>query len=310
MNILFMSTVDKADLWKQCLTAELPGINIYVYPDCPVAREDIDYVIAWKPPAGEIAKYPNIKAILSLGAGIDGITCDPDLPRNVPISRLVDRCLTQGMTEYVVYWVLHHHRRMDDYARMIAAREWDNYIQADTEQTPVGVLGLGELGGDAAKALSALNFDVLGWSRSAKSINGVTCLHGADGYDEIVSKCRMLVCLLPLTEDTRGILNADTFAGMPKDSVIINCARGGHLVDQDLLAALDSGHLAGAVLDVFHSEPPDPSHPFWAHPKVTMTPHMASLTVPQSAARYMADNIRRVERGEAPLNLIDLSKGY
>jgi len=310
MNILFISTVDKADLWKQCLTAELADINFYVFPDCPVANEDIDYVIAWKPPAGEIAKYPNLKAILSLGAGIDGITCDPELPRNVPISRLVDRCLTQGMTEYVVYWVLHHHRRMGDYARMMAAQEWDNYIQADTEQTPVGVLGLGELGGDAAKALSALNFDVMGWSRTPKTIDGVTCLDGADGFHDIVSKSRMLICLLPLTEDTQGILNADTFAGMPEGGVIINCARGGHLVDDDLIAALDSGQLSGAVLDVFHTEPPDMDHRFWSHPKVVMTPHMASLTVPQSAARYMAENIRRVERGDPPLNLIDLNKGY
>ena len=310
MNILFISSVDKADLWRQCLLAELPGINLFFFPDCPVAKEDVDYVIAWKPPAGEIAKYPNLKAILSLGAGIDGITCDPDLPRNVPISRLVDRCLTQGMTEYIVYWVLHHHRRMGDYADMIAARDWDNYVQADTEKTTVGVLGLGELGGDAATALSALHFDVKGWSRSPKSIEGVTCLHGDDGFDEIVSTSETLICLLPLTEDTKGILNADTFARMPAGGVVINCARGGHVVDEDLIAALDSGHLSAAVLDVFHQEPPNPDHPFWTHPNVSMTPHMASLTMPQSAARYMADNIRRVERGEVPLNLIDLAKGY
>ena len=310
MNILFISTVDKADLWKQCLLAELPEINLFFFPDCPVAKKDIDYIIAWKPPAGEIAKYPNLKAVLSLGAGVDGITCDPDLPRNVPISRLVDRCLTQGMTEYIVYWVLHHHRRMGDYANMIMAREWENYTQADTEQTTVGVLGLGELGGDAAKALSALHFDVLGWSRSPKSIGGVTCLDGSDGFAEIVAKSRILVCLLPLTDDTAGILNADIFAEMPAGGIVINCARGGHVVDEDLIAALDSGHLSAAVLDVFHFEPPEPDHPFWNHPKVSMTPHMASLTVPQSAARYMADNIRRVERGEAPLNLIDLTKGY
>jgi len=310
MNILFISSVDKADLWKQCLLAELPGINLYVFPDCPVAKQDIDYIIAWKPPAGEIAKYPNLKAILSLGAGIDGITCDPDLPRDVPIARLVDRCLTQGMTEYVVYWVLHHHRRMGDYAGMMMARQWENHAQADTEQTKVGVLGLGELGGDAAKTLSALHFNVLGWSRSPKSIEGVSCLHGAEGFDEIVSQSRILVCLLPLTDETTGILNADVFSRMPNDAIVINCARGGHVVDEDLIAALDSGNLSAAVLDVFHQEPPDPDHPFWTHPRVSMTPHMASLTVPQSAARYMAQNIRRVEGGESPLNLIDLSKGY
>jgi glyoxylate/hydroxypyruvate reductase A len=310
LNILFISSVDKADLWKQCMIAELPGINFYIWPDTAPSKQDIDYIVAWKPPAGEIAKYPNIKAILSLGAGIDGITCDPDLPRDVPISRLVDRCLTQGMTEYVIYWVLHHHRRMGDYAEMMASGGWEEYLQSDTETTTVGVLGLGELGGDAARALSALHFDVLGWSRSEKSIDGVTCLHGLDGFDEIVSRSSMLICLLPLTEQTAGILNSDTFAKMPKNSIIINCARGAHVVDEDLISALDSGHLAGAVLDVFHQEPLPKNHSYWTHPKVTMTPHMASLTVPQSAARYMADNIRRVERGEDPLNLIDLSKGY
>jgi glyoxylate/hydroxypyruvate reductase len=310
MNILFISGVDKADLWKQCLCAELPDINFFVFPDCPVGREEIDYIIAWKPPAGEIAKYPNIKAVLSLGAGVDGITCDPDLPLNVPISRLIDRCLTQGMTEYVVYWALHHHRRMGDYARMMKARQWDNYLQGDTEKTTVGVLGIGELGGDAAKALSALHFDVLGWSRSSKSIEGVTCLFGQQGFDEIVGKSRILICLLPLTDQTAGILDANVFSNMPQGSVIINCARGGHLVDEDLISALDSGQLSAAVLDVFHTEPPNQDHPFWEHPQIDMTPHMASLTVPQSAARYIADNIRRVERGEDPLNLIDLSKGY
>ena len=310
MNILFISSIDKADLWQQCLSAELPGIRFHIWPDCPVARDEIDYIIAWKPPAGEIRKYPNIKAILSLGAGIDGITCDPELPRDVPIARLVDRCLTEGMTEYVVYWVLHHHRRMGDYAGMMAAKEWDNYLQADTQTTTVGVLGLGELGGDAARALSALHFDVLGWSRTQKSIEGVTCLAGESGFDEIVAKSQTLICLLPLTEQTSSILNAGTFATMPEGGVVINCARGGHLVDDDLIAALDSGHLSAAVLDVFHTEPLAGDHPFWDHPKITMTPHMASLTVPQSAARYMADNIRRVEQGEKPLNLIDLSKGY
>jgi len=310
MNVLFVSTVDKAALWKQCLLAELPDINLFFHPDGPVANDQVDYAIAWKPPAGVLAKYPNLKAILSLGAGIDGIVCDPNLPQNVPISRLVDRCLTQGMTEYIIYWVLHYHRRMGDYADMIAAREWENFTQADTQQTTVGVLGLGELGGDAARALSALHFNVLGWSRSPKMIDGVTCLHGSDGFDEIVARSQTLICLLPLTAETEGILNADVFARMPAGSVVINCARGGHVVDEELLASLENGHLSRAVLDVFHHEPPDRTHPFWTHPKVTMTPHMASLTVPQSAARYMADNIRRVERGQPPLNVIDLNKGY
>jgi len=305
-----MSNVDKASLWKKFLKAELPDLNFQKWSEHTFAPEDVDYVLAWKPGAGEIAKFKNLKAILSLGAGIDGIVCDPELPKDVPVSRLVDRCLTQGMTEYIAYWVLHFHRRMGEYAASMADGNWVNYLQADTEERNIGILGLGELGSDAARALTAFNFRVSGWSRSPKSQDGVTSFHGADGLKNIVAESEILICLLPLTDETSGILNAGLFAGMPKGSVLINCARGAHLVDSDLIEALDTGHLSAAVLDVFHEEPPKPDHPFWDHPNVTMTPHMASLTVPSSAAIYIADNIRRVERGELPLNLIDLDKGY
>jgi len=310
LNIIFISGTDKDSIWKRCLEDELPGAHVYVYPDCPLAKKDIDYAVVWNPPAGELATYPGLKAILSLGAGIDGIVSDPGLPKDVPIIRLVDRCLTQGMTEYVLYWVLHFHRRMGEYAEMMAARRWDDFFQADTAKTKVGVLGLGELGSDAAKALSALNFQVAGWSRSAKSIDGVTCLHDAAGFAEVLSGSSILICLLPLTPQTEGILNAAAFAELPRGAVVVNCARGGHLIDADLLSALDSGQLSAAVLDVFHSEPLPQEHPFWAHPKIHMTPHMASLTTPQSAVLFLAENIRRIERGVPALSRIDLGRGY
>jgi len=310
MKLVFMSQVDKASLWEKHLKAELPELEFSIWPEGTENPDEVDYVLAWKPPAGEIAKFKNLKAILSLGAGVDGIVCDPDLPKNVPISRLVDRCLTQGMAEYITYWVLHHHRRMGDYAASMADKNWINYLQADTEERNIGILGLGELGSDAARALTAFNFKVSGWSRSSKTRDGVTCFFGADGLKEIIAQSEILICLLPLTDETESILNTDLFAQMPENSVLINCARGAHLVDDDLITALDSGHLSAAVLDVFHVEPPNPNHPFWDHPKITMTPHMASLTVPSSAALYIADNIRRVERGELPLNLLDLDKGY
>jgi len=310
MRLLFISEWDKADLWKDSLQAELPELEFRLWPDGAEPRDEIDYALVWKPPAGVLRTFPNLRAILSLGAGIDGILCDPELPAGVPVSRLVDRCLTQGMTEYVVYWTIHYHRRMGEYAADMTEGRWRNFLQADTEQRPVGILGLGELGSDAARALKALNFQVLGWSRTPKTIVGVETFHGADGLTDMVSRSEILVCLLPLTPETEGLLNRALFDRMPDGSFLINCARGGHLIESDLIPALDSGKLAGVTLDVFSEEPLPKDHPFWSHPKLVMTPHMASLTVPSSAAAYIADNIRRVERGEAPLNVIDPEAGY
>jgi len=310
MRLLFISEWDKADLWRDALRAELPELEFRLWPDEAEPRDAIDYALVWKPPTGLLRTFPNLKAILSLGAGIDGILCDPDLPAGVPVSRLVDRCLTQGMTEYVVYWTIHYHRRLGEYAADMAEGRWRNFLQADTEQRRVGILGLGELGRDAAEALRSLNFQVLCWSRTPKSIDGIETFHGADGLADMVAQSEILVCLLPLTAETEGILNEDLFAQMPDGSFLINCARGGHLVEADLIPAIDSGKLAGATLDVFSEEPLPGGHAFWSHAKVVMTPHMASLTVPSSAARYIAGNIRRVERGEAPLNMIDPESGY
>jgi len=310
MRLLFISEWDKADLWRDALQAELPALEFRLWPDEAEPRDGIDYALVWKPPSGVLRTFPNLKAILSLGAGIDGILCDPELPDGVPVSRLVDRCLTQGMTEYVVYWTIHYHRRLGEYAAEMADGRWRNFLQADTEQRRVGILGLGELGRDSARALRSLNFRVLGWSRTPKAIDGVECFHGPGGLSDMVSQSEILVCLLPLTAETEGILDHGLFAQLPDGSFLINCVRGGHLVEDDLIPALESGKLAGATLDVFREEPLPADHPFWAHPKVVMTPHMASLTVPSSAAAYIADNIRRVERSEAPLNVIDPEAGY
>jgi glyoxylate/hydroxypyruvate reductase A len=226
------------------------------------------------------------------------------------VVRLVDRALTQGMSEYVLYWVIHYHRRMGDYADMVARKQWANLLQADTRLRRVGILGLGELGTDAARKLVALEFDVAGWSRSPKDIDGVESFTGEAGLAPFLARTEILACLLPLTPETEGIINRDTLAALPEGAVVINSARGGHVVEDDLLAALDSGHIAGATLDVFRTEPLPAEHPFWGHPKVTVTPHMASLTVPHSAAQWIAENIRRIERGEAPLNVVDLKTGY
>lgn len=310
MKLLFISKEDKIAPWRQSLAEEMPELEFCAWPKEFNDPAEIDYALVWKPPAGLLKTLPNLKAILSLGAGVDHLSADPDLPRHIPVSRLVDRCLTQGMSEYVLYWVLHYHRDMGAYAAMAARHEWGQIRQVDPRHRRIGILGLGELGGDAAAKLAMLDFDVAGWSRTEKSIPGVTSFFGEDRLGAFLARTDILICLLPMTTHTRGIINADTLARLPEGAVFINCARGAHVVDHDLLAALDQGHLRAATLDVFHEEPLPADHPYWSHPKVTVTPHVASLTIPHSAAAYVADNIRRVERGEPMLNVVDFSAGY
>lgn len=311
MNLMFISNEDRADQWREQLMKVLPDLNFYTWPgDQGVDKTSIDYVLAWKPAPGVIKQFPNIKAILSLGAGIDGITCDPELPTEKPIVRLVDNSLSQGMTQFAVYWTIHFHRDLDKYQNFEREKSWTQLPQVDAAHRRVGILGLGELGSAVGKTLVDLQFDVAGWSRSEKAIDGIESFSGADGLTSFLARTEILICLLPLTAETEGLLNAELFAQLPKGSVLINLARGKHLVDADLLEALDREHLAAAVLDVFHHEPLPADHLFWDHPKITVTPHIAALTFPHSGAEYVAGNIRRIERGEAPLNLIDLDKGY
>ncbi|NQW00881.1 MAG: glyoxylate/hydroxypyruvate reductase A [Rhodospirillales bacterium] len=311
MNLMFISNEDRADQWRDNLTALLPDLNFYVWPDDQaVDPATIDYVLAWKPAPGIIKRFPNLKAILSLGAGIDGITCDPELPIDKPLVHLVDRSLTQGMVQFALYWVLHFHRQMGTYQKFAEARTWRQLPQAEVDACRVGILGFGELGQAVGSALAAQHFDVAGWSRSPKQIAGITSYAGAEALPGFLGRSDMLICLLPLTPETEGIIDAALLAALPRGAIVINLARGRHLVDADLLAALDSGHLSAAVLDVFYNEPLAAEHPFWAHEKVTVTPHIAALTSPRSGADSVAANIERIERGETPLNLIDLARGY
>ena len=224
--------------------------------------------------------------------------------------RLVDPGLTRGMREYVIYWTLRYHRRFAEYADSTAAGVWKQLPQADTRKRRVGILGLGVLGADAAAHLRALEFDVAGWSRSAKALDGIESFHGADGLPAFLARTEILVNLLPLTPETTGIINAETLNQLPKGAVVINAARGPHVVDDDLIAAIDGGHIAAATLDVFHAEPLPAEHPFWTHPKINITPHAASLTVPETAVVAIADNIRRIRAGDPPFPIVDPESGY
>ena len=309
MALLFRSTVDSAARWRAQLTRLTQELDVRVWPEIGNPTE-IDYALVWRPEPGFLASLPNLKLILSLGAGVDHLLGDPLLPRHLPIVRLVDPHMTHAMSEYVVLQVLRLHRRDLEYRTQQQTVVWRELDQPNAAERRVGILGLGELGQDAAKKLTALGFDVAGWSRSEKTVAGVRCYHGAAGLPPVLCRSEILVCLLPLTAETEGILNTGTLALLPKGAALVNAARGAHLVEEDLLAALASGQISAGVLDVFREEPLPAGHPFWRHPRIVITPHVAAFTNPATAAPIILDNIRRFEEGRPLLNRVDPARGY
>ena len=309
MVVLFLSAVDSAADWQAELGRLLPDLELRVWPDLGDATE-IEAALVWRPPPGLLDRLPNLKLILSLGAGVDHILADPSLPPGVPVVRLVDPYMTAAMSEYVQLQVLRLHRQDPAYLEQQRARRWRALPQPNAAERRVGVLGLGVLGSDAALKLKVLGFDVAGWSRSERKLPGIATFSGADGLEALLRRSEILVCLLPLTPATAGILDARLFGLLPRGAALVNCARGGHLVEADLLAALDGGRLSAAVLDVFRDEPLPPEHPFWAHPRILVTPHVAAATHPPSAAAAVADNLRRLREGRPLLNRVDVSVRY
>lgn len=308
-TLLFVSEQDPPDLWIPALRQELPEVEVRLYPDIGDPA-DIDYTLVYWPPKGLHASLPNLKMIHSVAAGVDHILADPELPPDVPIVRMVDDYLRDMMSEYAVYAVLHFHRDFPIYRERQLNNEWKRGWPLYTPETDVGVLGLGAIGADVAKKIGQLGFRMHGWSRTPKKVGGVSCYSGDDGLTEMLGQCRYVVCVLPLTEETRGIVNRHTLAAMPEGSYLINIARGGHVVDQDLLSALDSEHIAGAFLDVFEPEPLPADHPYWQHPRVWVTPHVAGELVPRSCARTVARHIRAHMAGEPVDGVLNLERGY
>ena len=274
------------------------------------AKGDIDYALVWKPEPGALAAFPNLKIIFSIGAGLDHLMGENIVPSGVPVVRMVEEGLTAGMIEYVLFHVLRYHRFMDRYESHKDQRRWEPIQQIPAHQRSVGILGLGELGRTCATSLVHLGFNAMGWSRGEKNLPGVSCFYGVQQLNEMLRQSEILVCLLPLTEHTAGILNCDTFAQMPKGSFIVNAGRGGHQVEADILEALDSGQLAGAALDVFETEPLPPDHPIWRHPKVYFTPHVASMTLPATSSVHVYHNIQRYREGKPLTHIADLDRGY
>ena len=302
------------DIWKSRFAERLTDRDIALLPADAIDPDQVHYAAVWQPKPGLLRGFSNLKAIFNLGAGVDAVLQDSSLPA-VPLVRVADEDLTSRMTEYVVMHVLMHHRQQAYLANCQSKRVWAPRPQSPARAVRVGVLGLGVLGQDAARALCNLGFQVAGWSKSRKSIDGIECYAGGDQLGAFLARTDILVVLLPLTPETRGMLARHLFQQLATDGplggpVLINAGRGGLQVDSDILAALDEGILSGATLDVFPQEPLPPDSPMWTHPKVTVTPHNAGDILPAFLATDVMAQIERYERGEPLRHLVDRRRGY
>ena len=310
MSILLSTKANAMHAWRDALLAEDATLDIRLFPDAgdPAA---IEAAVCWtQHDMAELRRYPNLKLIISMGAGVDHLLRPPGPPPGIPVARLKDARLTTGMTESVLLNVLRFHRQDLEYRAQQAARIWEELPAPDTGKRRIGLLGLGQLGGAAAQALMALGFPVMGWTRTPRHMSGVQGFSGSDGLRDMLRQTDILVCLLPLTPDTRGVINAHSLALLPRGAFVINAARGGHVVPEDLLTALDSGQVAAAALDVFEPEPLPEDHRFWTHPRVLVWPHASAITIPSSAAPQVVENLRRAREGRPLINLVDASAGY
>lgn len=308
MNIVFSSRVESPERWLPLLEQALPEDRFFRWPE--INGGDADVALVATPHEGLFAKLPRLRLVQSIWMGVDALLAEPSLPRRVPLARCIDPGMVAAMGESVLLHVLDYHRHHYLYRRQQAAKKWKKRRQYMASDRAVGLLGLGELGGTIGPMLRAFHFKVLGWSRRTRSVIGVEGFSGPGGLAQMLPKCDIVVCLLPLTDETRGILNTATLALLPRGAAVVNLARGAHVVDADLLGALDSGHIAQAYLDVFETEPLPPQHRYWTHPAVSVTPHCAALTEPRTALAMIVENINRVRDGRMPLALVDLAAGY
>lgn len=308
--IAYISRDTDGVAWEKLLVEALGPTDFRRLSDGLGNPDEIEIALAWKPKPGLLAGFKNLKMIVSLGMGVDHLLADAQLPHHVAITRIMDDGLVGQMSEYAIYWALWHHRDIAKYAASQRAKQWKPEEFIDTIHRRIGVMGLGTIGQDTAKKVAMLGFPTMGWSRTAKSVPGVETFHGREGLPGFLGKANILVNVLPLTRETRGIMDKTLFAALPKGAFVINMGRGAHVVDEDLLAALDSGHLAGAALDVFNTEPLPADHPYWSHPKVHITPHMAGYTNPRTAAPGVIENIRRLRAGQPLINTVDPKTGY
>ncbi|MEZ3499055.1 2-hydroxyacid dehydrogenase [Pantoea sp. KPR_PJ] len=308
MQILYKSDPQRGALWQAWLAQHAPDIQLYLWPETGDPQKT-EIVIAWQPPENMMATFPNLKLLMSVGAGADQFDLTT-LPPGLPVVRMIEPGLTQGMVEYVTFAVLALHRDMPRYLQQQREARWQPHSVRPAATRRVGVMGLGELGQAALTQLVSLGFDCAGWSRTPRALNGVACFYGAEQRDAFLARSDILVCLLPLTPETHGLLNRDLFSQLPPGAALVQAGRGAQLHHEDLLAALDGGLLSAAVIDVTDPEPLPPSHRFWHHPAIWLTPHIASQTQTISAAAALLENLRRYQRGEPMTGLIDRARGY
>ncbi len=306
MIISFCCTDTKAEPWLDGLRAAFPDASVEVWaPGAPPA----DYAVVWAPPQQFLDEQTALKALFNIGAGVDALL-QLRLPPEVKVVRLDDAGMSVQMAEYVCHAVIRHFRELGGYEADMQQGKWSFRRPRSRMDYPVGVLGLGVLGERVARALRMFEFPVHGWSRSEKTMEGVVTHHGNAGLNDFLSSSRVLVNLLPLTTDTRDMLNRDTLSRLRKGGYVINVARGAHLVDQDLIDLIDSGHLAGATLDVFRVEPLPQNHAFWTHPKITLTPHTSARTLRAESIAQIAGKIAALARGETVAGIVDPVRGY
>lgn len=306
MLITVCCTDTKVAPWIEGLRQALPEAEVEEWR--PGARQ-ADHAMVWAPPQAFLDEQPRLKGLFNIGAGVDALL-KLRLPPDVLVVRLDDAGMSVQMAEFVCHALIRHFRELDAYERDAAVGKWGFRRPRPRSEFPVGVMGLGVLGQRVAQAIAAFEFPVRGWSRSAKEVPGVECFAGAQQLDAFLVGTRVLVNLLPLTPDTVDILDRRVLGRLQPGGYVINVARGAHLVDQDLIALLDSGHLAGAALDVFRTEPLPAEHPFWRHPKITVTPHTSARTLREESIAQIARKIRAFERGEPIAGVVDRSKGY
>lgn len=313
MAVLILAEIEPTDTWFTGLIAKLKqhrcDLDWRVWTEVGDPKE-IEIVLAWYPPLGTLQMFPNLKLILSLGVGVDHILQDSSLPAHVPIARLVLDQLPLQMAEYVMQSVLAFKCRVLDYRDLQQLRRWHPLFTANIHQFIVGVLGLGTIGRVVAQRLSTIGLSVRGWSRNPKEIEGIDCFFGNEQFNAFLSQCCVLVNLLPLTTATKGILSHTTFVALPQGAYLINVGRGQHLIEADLLRALESGQLAGACLDVFNTEPLPREHPFWSHPRIVVTPHVAAVGAIDDVVNYIIDAIARTETGSPLKYLVDRNQDY
>ncbi|MHA6279600.1 2-hydroxyacid dehydrogenase [Salinimicrobium sp. CAU 1759] len=306
MSFLIVSSQRDPKDWVEALKAEAPDLDLEVYPEVKDPAK-VEFVLSWKHPHGIYKDYPNLKVIASMGAGIDHIIEDPDIPEHIKITRVIDEQLTKDMSVFVLSLILDHLRNLSFH---YCSKEWNPKKYLRPEDVQVGIMGMGILGVGVAETLIRNHFNVTGWSRTKKEILGVTTFHGNEQLQEFLEDSRVLVNLLPLTSETKNILNKDLFQKLPEGAYVINVARGPHLVEEGLVEMIEKGHLSGAALDVFRKEPLPEDHPFWSNDKIKITPHIASVTLPKTVVPQILDNYHRMKEGKELENVVSREKEY